>query len=41
MTVIRLRNKMTETELLYYAAYYELKSEREKQEMQRAKMTRR
>jgi len=41
MTVSRLRNELTETELLYYAAYYELKSEREKQEMQRAKMTRR
>ncbi len=41
MTVSRLRNELTETELLYYAAYYELKSEREKQEMNRAKGVRR
>lgn len=40
MTVSRLRTELTDAEFVYYAAYFELKGEREKQEMERAKMRR-
>ena len=38
MTVSRLRTELTDAELLYYAAYYELKNDREKREAQRSQM---
>jgi len=41
MTVSRLRNELTDAELCYYAAFYELKNEREHEAMQRAKNRRR
>ena len=41
MTVSRLRNELTDAEFLHYAAFYELKGEREQQAMQRAKNQRR
>jgi hypothetical protein len=40
MTVSRLRTELTDAEFVHYAAYFELKGEREKQEMERAKMRR-
>ena len=40
MTVSRLRTELTESEFVHYAAYFELKGEREKREMERAKMRR-
>lgn len=41
MTVSRLRSELTDAEFVYYAAYFEVKGEREKKEMERAKMRRR
>lgn len=41
MTVSRLRTELTDAELLYYAAYFELKGDREKKEMERAQNRRR
>jgi hypothetical protein len=41
MTVSRLRSELTDAEFVYYAAYFEVKGEREKREMDRAKMKRR
>jgi hypothetical protein len=41
MTVSRLRSELTDAEFVYYAAYFEVKGEREKREMDRAKMQRR
>ncbi|BAQ93690.1 hypothetical protein [uncultured Mediterranean phage uvMED] len=41
MTLSRLRTELTDAELAYFAAYYELKSEREQQAMDRAKTRRR
>jgi hypothetical protein len=41
MTVSRLRSELTDAEFVYYAAYFEVKGEREKREMERAKMKRR
>ena len=41
MTVSRLRTELTDAELVYFAAYYELKNEREKQAIDRAKAVRR
>ena len=41
MTVSRLRSELTDAEFVYYAAYFEVKGEREKKEMERAKMKRR
>jgi len=35
-----LRTELTDAEFVHYAAYFELKGEREKQEMERAKMRR-
>jgi hypothetical protein len=37
MTVSRLRTELTDAEFTYFAAYYELKSEKEKEAMDRAK----
>jgi hypothetical protein len=41
MTVSRLRSELTDAEFVYYAAYFEVRNEREKREMERAKMQRR
>jgi len=41
MTVSKLRTELTEAEFVHFAAYYELKVEREKQEIDRAKARRR
>ena len=41
MTVSRLRNELTDAELVHFAAYFELKSEQEEKEMDRAKQRRR
>jgi hypothetical protein len=37
MTVSKLRTELTDAELVHFAAYYELKAEREQQAMDRAK----
>tara|TARA_B100000424_G_C22745014_1_gene402953 strand:- start:507 stop:650 length:144 start_codon:yes stop_codon:yes gene_type:complete len=36
-TLIELRKNITEEELIYWAAYYEIKNEREEKNRQRAK----
>ena len=41
MTVSRLRTELTDAELVHFAAFYEVKGEREEQAMQRAKQMRR
>jgi len=41
MTLSRLRTELTDAELVHFAAYYELKSEREQQAIDRAKTRRR
>ena len=41
MTVSRLRTELTDAELLYFAAYYQLKGEREERARDRAKQRRR
>ena len=41
MTVSRLRTELTDAELVHFAAFYEVKSEREEKAMQRAKQGRR
>tara|TARA_Y100000356_G_scaffold132691_1_gene138407 strand:+ start:379 stop:504 length:126 start_codon:yes stop_codon:yes gene_type:complete len=41
MTVSRLRNELTDAELVHFAAYFEVKGEREEKAMQRAKQRRR
>jgi hypothetical protein len=41
MTVSRLRNELTDAELVHFAAYFEVKGEREEKAMQRAKSRRR
>ena len=41
MTVSRLRTELTDAELVYFAAFYEVKAEREEKAMDRAKMRRR
>ena len=41
MTVSRLRTELTDAELVYFAAFYELKSENEERAMERAKRQRR
>jgi len=40
MTVSRLRAELTEAEFVYFAAYYEVKSKREKAEMDKARSRR-
>jgi hypothetical protein len=37
MTVSRLRTELTDAELVYFAAFYELKGEEEKKAMDRAR----
>lgn len=37
MTVSRLRKELTDEELAYYSAYYELKSDRERESLERSK----
>jgi hypothetical protein len=37
MTVSKLRTELTDAEFIHFAAYYELKGEREKEAMDRAK----
>ena len=41
MTVSKLRNELTDAELVYFAAYFQEKSEREEKAMDRAKIRRR
>tara|TARA_R100000030_G_scaffold69555_1_gene53299 strand:- start:1302 stop:1427 length:126 start_codon:yes stop_codon:yes gene_type:complete len=41
MTVSRLRTELTDAELVYFAAFYEVKNEREEKAMDRAKRQRR
>ena len=41
MTISRLRQEMTQAELVYFAAYYELKGEREQEAVDRARNKRR
>jgi hypothetical protein len=41
MTVSKLRTELTDAELVHFAAYYQLKSEREEKAMDRAKQLRR
>jgi len=37
MTVSRLRTELTDAEFMYFAAYYEIKGEREKEAMDKAR----
>jgi hypothetical protein len=37
MTVSKLRTELTDAELVHFAAYYEIKAEKEQQAMDRAK----
>tara|TARA_R100001086_G_scaffold76432_1_gene37007 strand:+ start:1358 stop:1483 length:126 start_codon:yes stop_codon:yes gene_type:complete len=37
MTVGELRNRMTDKEFIFYAAYFELKAEREKRHIEESK----
>jgi len=41
MTVSKLRNELTDAELVHFAAYYQLKQEQEEKARDRAKMRRR
>jgi hypothetical protein len=41
MTVSRLRTELTDAELIYFAAFYEVKAENEEKAMDRAKRQRR
>ena len=41
MTVSKLRTELTDAEFIHFAAFYELKNEREKEAMDRAKTGRR
>mgnify|MGYP001464320183 CR=1 FL=1 len=41
MTVSRLRQELTDKELLYFAAYFEIKQEEEEKAMDHAKAKRR
>ena len=40
MTVSRLRTELTDSEFAHFAAYYELKNEREREAVEKAKRTR-
>jgi hypothetical protein len=40
MTISRLRNELTDAELVHFAAYYTLKSEEEQKAVERAKYRR-
>jgi hypothetical protein len=37
MTISRLRTELTDAEFMHFAAYYELKGEREKEAMDKAR----
>lgn len=41
MTVSKLRTELTDAEFIHFAAYYEVKGEREREAMDRAKAGRR
>ena len=41
MTVSRLRNELTDAEFVHYAAFYDLKQEREQKAIEKAKRQRR
>lgn len=41
MTVSKLRTELTDAEFVHFAAYYEVKGEREREAMDRAKAGRR
>ena len=41
MTVSRLRTELTDAELVYFAAFYEVKAEHEQKALERAKHKRR
>ena len=41
MTVSRLRNELTDAELVYFAAFYQVKGEREEKQIDRVKRGRR
>ena len=41
MTVSRLRNELTDAEFIYFAAYHEVKAEKEQRAIDRAKQQRR
>jgi hypothetical protein len=41
MTVSRLRTELTDAELVYFAAYFQIKSEEQEKTMERAKLRRR
>ena len=41
MTVSKLRTELTDAEFVYFAAFYEVKAEREQDEIERAKSRRR
>ena len=41
MTVSRLRTELTDAELVYFAAFYEIKGEEEEKARDRAKLRRR
>lgn len=41
MTVSKLRTEMTQAEFVYFAAYYELKNDKEEEAMDRARSQRR
>jgi|TARA_R100000030_G_scaffold68241_1_gene52100 hypothetical protein len=41
MTISRLRTELTDAELVHFAAYFELKAEKEQQAADRAKLRRR
>jgi len=41
MTVSRLRTELTDAELMHFAAYFEVKAEKEEKAMKRAKHMRR
>ncbi len=41
MTVSRLRNELTDAELVYFAAFYQVKGEREQKQIDRVKRGRR
>jgi hypothetical protein len=40
MTVSRLRTELTEAEFVHFAAFYEVKGEKERQEMEKANRNR-
>lgn len=41
MTISRLRTELSDAELVYFAAFYEVKAEQEEKAIQRAKRMRR